>query len=99
MTFPSDFESQLVFNCGHEGSDVFFDNISLKEDISAPIEKVENQVVERFKLFKNFPNPFNPRTIINYELPTTITVDLSIYNLLGQKIAILVSEKQEAGYH
>lgn len=53
----------------------------------------------QFALSQNFPNPFNPKTIINYELQITNDVDLSIYNLLGQKIANLVSEKQEAGSH
>jgi hypothetical protein len=52
-----------------------------------------------FELEKNYPNPFNPRTIINYELQITNDVDLSIYNALGQKVATLVSEKQLAGSH
>jgi hypothetical protein len=54
---------------------------------------------EAFYLGQNYPNPFNPKTTITYELPTTNYVELSIYNLLGQKVAILVSEKQQAGKH
>ncbi|MCK4558964.1 MAG: T9SS type A sorting domain-containing protein, partial [Calditrichia bacterium] len=38
-------------------------------------------------------------TVINYELPTTNFVELSIYNLLGQKVVTLVSERQPAGFH
>jgi hypothetical protein len=54
---------------------------------------------DTYKLFPNYPNPFNPRTIINYELPITNFVDLSIYNLRGQKVVTLVSGRQKTGYH
>ena len=46
---------------------------------------------------KNYPNPFNPTTTISYQLPAVSLVDLSIYNVLGQKVTSLVSEKQQAG--
>jgi alkaline phosphatase D len=52
-----------------------------------------------YKLYQNYPNPFNSRTMINYELPITNDVELSIYNLIGQKVVTLVSEKQKAGFH
>ena len=50
-------------------------------------------------LEQNYPNPFNPGTIINYELRIKSDVDLSVYNLMGQKVTTLISNTQPAGYH
>jgi hypothetical protein len=62
-------------------------------------DQIAGNIPKKFSLSYNYPNPFNPVTMINYQLPITNYVDLSIYNLLGQKVKTLVSEKQNAGYH
>ncbi len=54
---------------------------------------------KEFCLFQNYPNPFNPKTAISYQLPAISQVDLSIYNVLGQKVATIVSERQAASTH
>jgi len=52
-----------------------------------------------FKVYPNYPNPFNSSTAICYQLSAVSKVDLSIYNLLGQKVATLISKKQPAGQY
>ena len=54
---------------------------------------------EIYFLAENYPNPFNPRTTIGWQLAVGSDVDLSIYNILGEKVINLVAEKQNAGYH
>jgi hypothetical protein len=60
-----------------------------------------NNMPEQAELLQNYPNPFNPSTVISYTInsdkPSPVKVDLSIYNLLGQKVTTLVSQFQPAG--
>ncbi len=67
---------------------------------------LEKQSSYKFKLFSNFPNPFNPVTKINYELPASAlssgsekNVTLKVYNLIGEEVAVLINEKQNPGKH
>jgi hypothetical protein len=57
------------------------------------------QVPTRLDLVQNYPNPFNPSTTIKYNLPRDMQIELSIFNLLGQKVRTLISEYHPAGYH
>jgi len=52
-----------------------------------------------FALHSNFPNPFNPTTMIAYDLPDAVDVQLDIYDLMGRNINTLVNQSQSAGRH
>jgi hypothetical protein len=60
--------------------------------------KFNNSQIE-FLLSQNYPNPFNQITVINYQLSKNVVVDLSIFNLVEEKVATLVSEEQPAGIY
>jgi pectate lyase len=61
------------------------------------IVEVEITTVLSYNLFQNYPNPFNPSTVISFDLPENSRVNLTVYNLLGEKTAVLIDEVLEAG--
>ena len=52
-----------------------------------------------FILHQNHPNPFNPVTTIEFSIPASLFAHLSVYNLLGERVATLVDEELQAGTH
>lgn len=72
---------------------VFDRNVSTSSELS-------NVVPSALELEGNYPNPFNPKTTIRYSLPATQEVTISVYDLLGRRVAILVNgELQSSGSH
>ncbi len=65
--------------------------------VSSGIKKIGEDIPQKFSLSQNYPNPFNPTTKINYQLPIADFVKLSVYDILGNEVAVLVNEKQSPG--
>lgn len=73
-------------------------NISVSDTIENKI--VDTRVAGRYKLAaRNYPNPFNPVTVIEYVVPERTNVSLTVYNMAGQQISKLVDGIRNAGHH
>ena len=59
----------------------------------------EIRAAPAFSLEQNYPNPFNPVTTIRYSLASTVPVQLTVYDILGKRVAVVLNERQEAGEH
>jgi hypothetical protein len=56
-----------------------------------------SEVIKDLYLIQNFPNPFNPTTIVQYNLPTSGYVTIKVYDVIGREVSILVEGIKDAG--
>jgi hypothetical protein len=63
------------------------------------VRTIRGDIPTNFALSQNYPNPFNPETNIHYSLKNSGRVRLSVQNILGQEVAILVQGIQSSGAH
>jgi Secretion system C-terminal sorting domain/Beta-propeller repeat len=77
------------------------DVIELLEQMDAMPERksVSPGLPKEFALHNNFPNPFNPVTSISFDIPEQINVKISVYDVLGKEIKVLLDSRMEPGVH
>jgi len=82
-------------NCiyaGYGPTDVYFDAVDLAVDVP-----MQTELPGTYALFQNYPNPFNPKTGVRFEVPGVSDVKITVYDLLGREVAVLVNEKKQPG--
>ena len=72
-------------------------NVNPTPCILVGFNKTGTEVPTVFKLYDNYPNPFNPSTTIKYDIPKTTLVKITIFDLLGRQVEALVNERKEPG--
>jgi len=78
------------------GSAAYLDDFQLSGSVDVR-EITSSQTPTSYELLQNYPNPFNPSTKIEYSIPEESFVELKIYNVIGQEVATLVNQNQNAG--
>jgi fibronectin type 3 domain-containing protein len=86
-----------VDSAGNESA--YSNEVSAVPNIPSGVDDLLSQIPKDFSLAQNYPNPFNPNTVIRYGLPVRSHVRLEIFNMLGQRVALLADEEQDAHYY
>ncbi|MFU8845020.1 MAG: S8 family serine peptidase, partial [Bacteroidales bacterium] len=92
-----DFNLQVtVTDVNNETANAFH---SVSVDDGGPFMTEMPDLPDEFALKNNYPNPFNPSTTIRYDLPERADVRLEVFDMLGRRVAVLVSGQVQAGRH
>ena len=89
------FDNTIPFTLGPNGS-ISFEGGSLLVDVAS---ETENELPETFFVDQNFPNPFNPSTVVRYGLPAASDVTVRVFNMLGQEVRTIAEGHKTAGVH
>ncbi len=98
--FPTNAKLRFLCDASGDADDVYIDAIEFRGmSGTSQVAKVTPIIPQEFSISQNYPNPFNPVTSINFNLPKACQVDLSVFNILGQKVATVADGQFEAGMH
>lgn len=101
LAFIKQVEAQKGKKISAEDADMLigFANNAIAQIEYETVPKSPVPTPDSYTLFQNYPNPFNPETVIAFSLPAHTEVIVTVYNILGQMVEVLVDSYLEAGYH
>jgi len=99
LTLPGPGDTVFVYTKRPLTVDDTFRFTACEENVITSVATNKRFTPERFSLEQNYPNPFNPGTTLAYYLPKSCHIELTVFNVMGQKVATLVSGRQAAGRH
>ena len=73
------------------------DIVTIKYSQPVGIATISSEIPEKFSLFQNYPNPFNPSTNIKFDIPNDAKVKITVYDMLGREIYVLVNKELKSG--
>ena len=73
--------------------------VTIKYSQTTGIHQIYGIIPENYNLSQNYPNPFNPSTKIDFQIPENGNVNISLYDISGREIAVLINEVKSAGHY
>ncbi len=82
---------------GHSLIGCYINGVLYGDTILTGINQISTEATSSYSLSQNFPNPFNPNTVIRYQLPVVSNVSIRVYDVQGREVRTLVNERMQAG--
>ncbi len=92
-------KANLFITVQDDSKAVARDTIAVQVDRTTNVAESNSEIPTDFVLLQNYPNPFNPTTLIRFGLPQATEVKLEVFDLSGQRVAVLLTERKSAGFH